>query len=108
MRCRLSGTLNLVRPDQQRRLTIVQFDRDFKQASLRQQAFHTPGAILERADKDHNGVANVKLATVNHRVYSPARAICQYSSSIGACRPKMVTSTRTRPLSGSTSSTVPS
>ncbi len=34
--------------------------------------------------------------------------ICQYSSSIGAWRPKIVTSTRTRPLSLRTSSTVPS
>ena len=34
--------------------------------------------------------------------------ICQYSSSIGAWRPKMVTNTRTKPLSGRTSSTVPS
>ena len=41
-------------------------------------------------------------------IYSSALAICQYSSSTGACRPKIVTRTRTSPLSGMTSSTVPS
>ena len=41
------------------------------------------------------------------RSSTPLRT-CQYSSSIGAWRPKMVTSTRTRPFSGRTSSISPS